>query len=86
MRAWGGGEQKPHSYNFYYSIVIIVLLVTVVNFLLCLIYRLNRITGMLCKEKNIVNTVFGNTFSFKHPQRSWNFSPEDEGTNIVPFI
>ena len=42
---------------------------TVVNLLLCLIYKLNLITGMyVCMgKKNIVYIRFGTTWSFRHP-------------------
>ena len=43
------------------------LLLVTVNLLLCLIYKLNFITGMYILEKNIVHIEFGTIHGFGHP-------------------
>ena len=45
----------------------ILLLVTVINLLLCLIYRLNFIRGMYVQENKTVYTGFCTVCSFRHP-------------------
>ena len=68
------GRDTPALFNFTtqgnFTIYLqgsISLPVTIVKFLLCLIYKLNCLIGMCVYKKNIVYVGFGTVLSFRHP-------------------
>lgn len=60
-------RERLHSRNVYHSTLLSFLLVIFVNLLLCLICKLDFITGIQVQEKNKVEIAFGTMHGFRHP-------------------
>lgn len=62
---------------YYHSILFLVI---AINLFLCLIYKLDFITGIICVGKDV---VFSTICGFRHSLGAWNVSPGDTALGFV---